>query len=82
MKPSKKELLKETIQHIDICRIDAVPLIDAMRQMSFSSRDTASAADILQLMINDPDCTNWLTLAGSTSAGGCMQVYVDMVRLV
>ena len=79
-KPTKKELLKETIQHIDITKIDAVPLIDAMRQMSFSSRDTASAADILQLMMNDSDSTNWLTLAGSTSAGGCMQVYVDMVR--
>ncbi|MCL2501793.1 MAG: deoxyhypusine synthase [Bacteroidales bacterium] len=80
MKPTKKELLKDVVQHIDICKIDAVPLIDAMREMSFSSRDTASAADILQLMIKDTDCTNWLTLAGSTSAGGCMQVYVDMVR--
>jgi len=48
--------------------------------MSFTSRDTASAADILQRMIKDKDCTIWLTLAGSTSAGGCMQVYVDMIR--
>jgi deoxyhypusine synthase len=31
-------------------------------------------------MINDDDCTIWLTLAGSTSAGGCMQVYVDMIK--
>lgn len=28
----------------------------------------------------DKECTSILTLAGSTSAGGCMQVYVDMVR--
>jgi deoxyhypusine synthase len=74
MKPDKKELLKETIKHIDITNIDATRIIDSMREMSFSSRDTASAADILQLMIKDKESTNWLILAGSTSAGGCMQV--------
>lgn len=77
---SKKELLKETIEHIDVKSFDATPIIDSMRRMSFTSRDTASAADILQRMINDDDCTIWLTLAGSTSAGGCMQVYVDMIK--
>ncbi len=77
---SKKELLKETIEHIDVKSFDSTPIIDSMRKMSFTSRDTASAADILQRMINDDDCTIWLTLAGSTSAGGCMQVYVDMIK--
>ncbi|MFP4471157.1 MAG: 1,9-bis(guanidino)-5-aza-nonane synthase [Bacteroidales bacterium] len=77
---SKKELLKETIEHIDIKSFDATPIIDSMRKMSFTSRDTASAADILQMMITDKECTNWLTLAGSTSAGGCMQVYVEMIK--
>ncbi len=77
---SKKELLKETIEHINIASFDSTPIIDSMRKMSFTSRDTASAADILQKMINDKDCTIWLTLAGSTSAGGCMQVYVDMIK--
>jgi deoxyhypusine synthase len=48
--------------------------------MSFTSRETANAADILQRMINDKGCSVFLTLAGSTSAGGCMQVYVDMVK--
>jgi len=76
----KKDMLKDIIQHIDITKIDSTKIIDAMREMSFSSRDTANAADILQLMIKDKKCTNWLILAGSTSAGGCMQVYVDMVR--
>jgi deoxyhypusine synthase len=32
------------------------------------------------MMIKDKACTTILTLAGSTSAGGCMQVYVDMVK--
>jgi deoxyhypusine synthase len=80
MKPTKKELLKDIIRHIDVTAFDSSYIIDSMRDMSFSSRDTASAADILQMMIKDKESTNWLILAGSTSAGGCMQVYVDMIR--
>ncbi|MCK9422508.1 MAG: deoxyhypusine synthase [Bacteroidales bacterium] len=76
----KKELLKEIIQHFDIKSIDSTSIIDAMRHMSFTSRDTAEASDILNRMINDKGCTVFLTLAGSTSAAGCMQVYVDMVK--
>jgi deoxyhypusine synthase len=75
-----KELLKSVIQHIDIKSIDSTSIIDAMRSMSFTSRDTADAADILNKMINHDGCTVILTLAGSTSAAGCMQVYVDMVK--
>ncbi len=76
----KKALLKDPVKHIDIKSFDATPIIDAMRDMSFTSRDTAAAADILNRMIRDKGCTIFLTLAGSTSAGGCMQVYVDMVK--
>ncbi|HOG25693.1 MAG TPA: deoxyhypusine synthase [Bacteroidales bacterium] len=80
MTEKKIDLLRDEIRHIDITKIDSTGIIDAMRDMSFSSRDTARAADILQMMICQKDCTNWLTLAGSSSAGGCMQVYIDMVR--
>jgi deoxyhypusine synthase len=76
----KRDLLKQTIEHVDIKSFDASPIIDAMRKMSFTSRETANAADILQRMIKDKDCSIILTLAGSTSAGGCMQVYVEMVK--
>lgn len=76
----KKDLLKQTIEHVDIKSFDASPIIDAMRKMSFTSRETANAADILQRMIKDKGCSIILTLAGSTSAGGCMQVYVEMVK--
>ena len=79
-KSEKKAFLKEEVKHIDIKSFDSTSIIDAMRDMSFTSRDTAVAADILNRMINDDGCTIFLTLAGSTSAGGCMQVYVDMVR--
>ena len=79
-KPTKKNLLKETIEHIDITRLNVRKLVDSWRKMSFSSRDTANATDIYNMMLGDKKTTIWLTLAGSTSAGGCMQVYVDMVK--
>ncbi len=76
----KTDLLNEVIEHIDIKSIDSTPIIDAMRKMSFTSRDTANATDIYMKMLGEKGCTNILTLAGSTSAAGCMQVYVDMVK--
>lgn len=79
-KMDKKDLLKDVVKHIDIKKIDSTELINAMRDMSFTSRDTASAADILEKMVEDKKCSIILTLAGSTSAAGCMQVYVDMVK--
>jgi deoxyhypusine synthase len=76
----KKALLKNPVRHVDVASFDATPIIDAMREMSFTSRDTAVAADIFERMLRDKGCTIVLSLAGSTSAGGCMQVYADMVR--
>jgi deoxyhypusine synthase len=76
----KQDLLKDPVKHFDIKKVNAIPVIDSMRDMSFTSRDTAAAADILNRMIKDKVCTIFLTLAGSTSAGGCMQIYVDMVE--
>lgn len=76
----KEELLNQKIKHIDIKSFDSTQIINAMREMSFTSRDTANATDILIKMMNDEKCTNILTLAGSTSAGGCMQIYVDMIK--
>lgn len=76
----KKDFLKDPVKHIDIKSFDATPIINSMREMSFTSRDTASAADIYTKMIQEDECSVILTLAGSTSAGGCMQIYVDMVK--
>ncbi len=77
---TKAELLQNVVEHIDITSFDARPIIDSMRKMSFSSRDTARAADILNMALADKGCSPWLILAGSTSAGGCMHVYRDMVK--
>jgi deoxyhypusine synthase len=76
----KKNLLKETVHQVDATSFDSTKIIDAMRDMSFSSRDTARATDIFAKMIGNKDCTIFLSLAGSTSAGGCMNVYADMIK--
>lgn len=76
----KHNLLKDKIQHIDIKSFDSTPIINSMSNMSFSSRETANAAHILNKMVKDKKCTNILTIAGSTSAAGCMQIYVDMIK--
>ena len=51
-----------------------------MNKMSFVSRETANASKIFNEMLNDKDCTIFLTLAGSTSAAGCMHIYRDLVK--
>jgi len=76
----KAELLASPVEHIDIASFDGRVIIDAWEKMSFSSRDAARAARILGAAVADPDCSVILTLAGSTSAGGCMHVWRDMIR--
>ena len=76
----KKDYLKNVVQHIDITSLHAGHIIDAMRNMSFSARELANAADIYDRMLGDHDCAIILTIAGSTSAAGCMQVYSDLVK--
>ena len=77
---NKKKLLDKPVQHIDIKSFDARKIIESMGQMSFTSRDTANASKIFNEMLADKDCSVFLTLAGSTSAGGCMNLYSDLVK--
>tara|TARA_B100000963_G_scaffold357944_1_gene381334 strand:+ start:108 stop:1157 length:1050 start_codon:yes stop_codon:yes gene_type:complete len=77
---NKKSLLDTPVEHIDIKSFDARKIIEGMRKMSFTSRDTARAAQIYNDMLKDKDCSIFLTLAGSTSAGGCMNLYTDLVK--
>lgn len=76
----KAELLSKTVEHIDIRSFDARPIIDQMANMSFTSRDLARATGIYNQMLADKDCTIFLVIAGSTSAGGCMDLYAELVR--
>ena len=76
----KKDFLNKPVEHIDITSFDSRNIISSMEKMSFVARETANAANIFNEMIKDKDCTVFLTLAGSTSAAGCMDVYRDMVK--
>ncbi len=77
---SKKDFLKNAVEHIDITSFDARKIISSMKKMSFVSRETANAANIYNEMLKDKECTIFLTLAGSTSAAGCMNIYKDLVK--
>jgi deoxyhypusine synthase len=77
---TKKELLSTPIQHLDIAQYNVVPLVDAMASMAFSSRDTARAASIYEMMLRDTDCGVILCLAGSLVSAGLQKIFVDMIR--
>jgi deoxyhypusine synthase len=77
---NKKSFLKTPVEHIDIKAFDARKIIDSMSKMSFTSRDTANAAKIYNEMLADKDCAIFLTIAGSTSAAGCMNLYSDLIK--
>jgi len=77
---TKRDYLKSKVEHIDIRAIDAVDIIHSMKKMSFSARELASAAEMYDRMLADLNCVIFLTLAGSTSAAGCMQIYADLVK--
>jgi deoxyhypusine synthase len=76
----KKDFLKTAVRHIDITAFDARPIVEAMDGMSFSARELARAAGLLNTMIRDPECSIILTIAGSAGAAGCLQVFADMLR--
>ncbi|RPJ29610.1 MAG: deoxyhypusine synthase [Planctomycetaceae bacterium] len=77
---NREALLDERIQHIDITRIDTRDLVDAMKKMSFTARDLGRAAEIYDMMLRDESASIVLSLAGSTGAGGCLQLYADLVK--
>jgi len=77
---TKKELLQNPIQHIDIKQHNVVALVDAMSNMAYSSRDLARAATIYDMMLRETECGVILCLAGSLISAGLKDVVVDLVR--
>ncbi len=78
--PTKRQLLSTPIQHIDLAKHNVVALVDAMAQMAYSSRDTARAAQIYEMMLRDTECGVILCLAGSLVSAGLQKVFVDLIR--
>ncbi|MEZ5691407.1 MAG: deoxyhypusine synthase [Rickettsiales bacterium] len=76
----KQQMLAKEVKHIDITSFDARPIVGQMADMSFTSRDLAKATEIYNMMLSDESCSIILAMAGSTSAGGCMKLYTDLVK--
>jgi len=78
--PKKEELLREPIEHYDITAHNVVPVVEAMRNMSYSARDLSRAAEIYDRMLRDEQCAVILCLAGSLISAGLKQVFTDLIR--
>ncbi|MBI3894694.1 MAG: deoxyhypusine synthase [Acidobacteria bacterium] len=77
---TKRDYLNRPVEHVDITRYNVVPWVEAMQGMSYSARDLARAAGILDRMIQDKDCGIILCLAGSLINAGLKKVFVEMIR--
>ncbi len=77
---TKKDLLSRPIQHIDITSIDARPVIESYRDMAYTSRTLAQAADIYSMMLKDKECAVILTLAGSLISAGLKKAIITLVE--
>ena len=78
--PSKEEILRETVRHIDIKAHDVVPLVDAMAGLAFSSRDLNRACRIYDKMLADRECAVILCIAGSMVSAGMKHLFCDLVE--
>ena len=72
--------LKKTVDHIDITKYNVTDMVHEMCSTSFTSRQIYNACQIYKQMLLDEDLTIILTIAGSTQAAGCLQLYRDMVK--
>src|SRR3954464_14577356 len=80
MASTKKDYLKDAIQHVDVTKLNVLPVVDAMQHMAYSARDLHRAADIYDRMLKDKECGVILCLAGSLISAGLKKVFVDMIR--
>jgi len=79
IKYSKKELLKQEIQQLDIASFNSIPLIESFEKMAFQSRNLANACKIYDMMLSDKDCTIVLCLAGSLFSAGLKKIVHSMI---
>jgi deoxyhypusine synthase len=77
---TKADLLSRPVQHVDITKFDARPIIKSYRDMAFSARTLAQAADIYSMMLKDRECAVILTLAGSMISAGLKKAIITLVE--
>ncbi len=80
MKRTKKDYLKDYIEHVDIKKIDAIPIIQMYSKMAFQARTLAYGALLYEKMLNDEEITVILCLAGSLFSAGLKNAVCDLIR--
>ena len=80
--PNKKDILNpnKLVEHIDIKKHNVVSLVDDMGKLAFSARNLHRAASIYNMMLEEKDCTIYLTIAGSLFSAGMKGIVVDMIK--
>jgi deoxyhypusine synthase len=73
----------EEIRHV---KVDPEMTLDQLIQemrfgAGFGAKHLARAVDIYMDMVEDPDCTIFLTVAGAMIPGGMKQVFIDFLEL-
>lgn len=76
----KTDLLKETVEHIDLNDFDPRPLVDDFSKMAFQARNLARACEIFETMVGEKDCSIILTMAGSLISSGMKKVIIQMME--
>lgn len=77
---NKQDLLKTKVEHLSLDTFNPVPLVDAMEKMAFQARNTARAARIYEMMLQEKDCAVVLCLAGSLVSAGLKKVILQMLE--
>lgn len=77
---TKKELLANPVEHVDITAFDARPILEAWSKTAFQARNTARAADIYSQMLGDTGCVVILTLAGSLVSAGMKKAICQLIE--
>ncbi|MCM8833216.1 MAG: deoxyhypusine synthase [Candidatus Omnitrophica bacterium] len=80
MSKKKKDYLKKPIEHIDIKKIDAIPIIEMYSKMAFSARTLAYGAFLYEKMLKDEEVTVILTMAGSLFSAGLKNAVCELIR--
>jgi len=77
---TKNELLSREVKHIDITKVDLRAVVTSYRDMAYTARTLAQAADIYSMMLKDKGCAVVLTLAGSLISAGLKKAVITMVE--
>jgi len=78
----RKDYLKEPVKHIKIDK--ALTVDELIRQFknsgSFGAGKLATACDIYEKMLKDPECTIFLALSGAIIPAGMRSLVTDLIR--